>query len=58
MRFWSPSLWAPFFGVPFPAATVQDMMDEARKFYQGPLEAGVDLMTFEIGNEVTIKRPV
>jgi hypothetical protein len=36
------------------------MMDEARKTYQGPLEAGVDLMTFEIGNEVTItiKRPM
>jgi ribonuclease Z len=49
---------APFFAVPFPAPTVQDMMDEARKTYQGPLEAGVDLMTFEIGNEVTIKRPM
>lgn len=49
---------APAFGVPFPAPTVQDMIDETRKTYQGPLEAGVDLMTFEIGNGVTVKRPM
>jgi hypothetical protein len=37
---------------------VQEMIDETRKAYQGPLESGVDLMTFEIGDTVTVKRPM
>jgi ribonuclease Z len=49
---------APAFGVPFPAPTVQEMIDEARKVYQGSLESGVDLMTFEIGDAVSVKRPM
>ena len=49
---------APAFGVPFPAPTVQEMIGETRKAYQGPLESGVDLMTFEIGDTVTVKRPM
>ena len=49
---------APAFGVPFPAPTVQEMIDETRKVYQGPLESGVDLMTFEIGDTVSVKRPM
>jgi ribonuclease Z len=49
---------APAFAVPFPAPTVQQMIDETRKSYQGPLESGVDLMTFEIGDTVTVKRPM
>jgi ribonuclease Z len=49
---------APAFGVPFPAPTVQEMLDEAKKVYQGPLESGVDLMVFEIGDTVTVKRPM
>jgi ribonuclease Z len=49
---------APAFGVPFPAPTVQEMIEETRKAYQGPLESGVDLMTFEIGDTVTVKRPM
>jgi ribonuclease Z len=49
---------APAFGVPFPAPTVQEMIDETRKVYQGPLEAGIDLMAFEIGDTVTVKRPM
>jgi ribonuclease Z len=49
---------APAFGVPFPAPTVQDMIDETRKTYQGPLESGVDLMAFEIADTVTVKPPM
>jgi ribonuclease Z len=48
---------APAFGVPFPAPTVQEMIDETRKVYQGPLESGVDLMAFEVGDTVVVKRP-
>jgi ribonuclease Z len=49
---------APAFGVPFPAPTVQDMIDETRKVYGGPLEAGTDLMSFEIGDTVVVKSPM
>ena len=48
---------APAFKVPLPAPTVQDLIDQTRKTYQGPLVAGVDLMTFEIGDTVTVKLP-
>ena len=48
---------APAFKVPLPAPTVQDLIDETRKTYQGPLVAGIDLMSFEIGDTVTIKGP-
>jgi ribonuclease Z len=49
---------APAFGVPFPAPTVLEMIEETRRTYQGPLESGVDLMTIEIGDTVTVKRPM
>jgi hypothetical protein len=56
---------APAFRVPFPAPTVQEKIDETRKADQGPLESGVDLMTFwvkaasfEIGDTVSVKRPM
>ena len=49
---------APAFGVPFPAPTVQEMIDETRRVYQGPLASGVDLMAFEIGDTVTVKPPM
>jgi ribonuclease Z len=49
---------APAFGVPFPAPTVQELIEETRRAYQGPLESGVDLMTVEIGDTVTVKRPM
>jgi hypothetical protein len=49
---------APAFGVPFPAPTVQDITDETRKVYHGPLESGVDLMSFEIGDTVAVNRPM
>jgi ribonuclease Z len=49
---------APAFGVAFPAPTVQDIIDETRKVYHGPLESGVDLMSFEIGDTVAVNRPM
>jgi ribonuclease Z len=48
----------PAFGSPDPAPTVQEMMQEARTTYRGPLEAGVDMMTFEIGDKVTVRPPM
>jgi ribonuclease Z len=47
----------PAFGAPVPAPTVDDMIAETRKTYAGPLESGEDLMTFEIGDTVTVIRP-
>lgn len=47
----------PAFGAPVPAPTVDDLIAETRKTYAGPLESGEDLMTFEIGDSVTVKRP-
>jgi ribonuclease Z len=49
---------APAFGVPLPAPTVQDMIDETRKAYDGPLVSGIDLISFEIGETVTVKQPM
>jgi hypothetical protein len=37
---------------------MQEMIEETRKAYQGQLESGVDLMTIEIGDTVTVKRPM
>jgi ribonuclease Z len=39
-----------------PPPTIEDMMAESRKTYDGPLEMGEDLMSFEIGDTVTVKR--
>jgi ribonuclease Z len=50
-------LGAPAFGVPIAAPTVDDLIAETRKTYQGPLVSGVDLMSFEIGDTVTVKEP-
>jgi ribonuclease Z len=47
----------PAFGAPVPAPTVDDLIAETRKTYAGPLESGEDLMTFEIGEAVTVRRP-
>jgi hypothetical protein len=33
------------------------MIAEARKTCRSTLETGVDLMTFEIGDKVTVRRP-
>lgn len=37
--------------------TVDDMLAEARETYSGTLVAGEDLMAFEIGDTVTVRRP-
>ena len=39
-----------------PPPTIAEMIAEVRKTYDGPLEMGEDLMSFEIGETVTIKR--
>ena len=38
-------------------ATISDLIAETRKSYDGPLEVGEDLMCFEIGHTVCVKRP-
>jgi ribonuclease Z len=39
-----------------PPPTVADIMAETRRSYDGPLEMGEDLMSFEIGDVVTVRR--
>jgi len=39
-----------------PPPSIEDMMVETRKTYSGPLEMGEDLMSFEIGDTVTVRR--
>ena len=39
-----------------PSATVADLIAETRQTYDGPLEVGEDLMSFEIGETVTTRR--
>jgi ribonuclease Z len=48
---------APAFKVPLPAPTVDDLIAQTRKTYKGPLVAGVDLMSFEVGDKVTVIPP-
>src|SRR5262245_57223118 len=36
--------------------TLHDLVAETRTTYDGPLEVGEDLMSFEIGDEVTVRR--
>jgi ribonuclease Z len=40
-----------------PPASVDDLIAEARQSYAGPLEVGDDLMSFDIGQTVTVRRP-
>ena len=40
-----------------PPATVADLIAETRRTYSGPLEVGEDLMSFEIGETVSVQRP-
>jgi ribonuclease Z len=35
---------------------LEDMVKQTRETYSGPLEVGEDLMRFEIGDKVTVKR--
>jgi len=39
-----------------PPATLDDLVAETRQTYGGPLEIGEDLMSFEIGDEVVVRR--
>ena len=39
-----------------PPASVNDLITEARQSYDGPLEVGEDLMSFDIGETVTVRR--
>jgi ribonuclease Z len=41
-----------------PPASVDELIAETRKTYRGPLEVGEDLMSFEIGETVHVKRTV
>ncbi len=41
----------------FAPPTVDEMLSETRQTYSGPLVAGEDLMAFEIGATVTVRRP-
>lgn len=44
-------------GATIPEPTLDDVVAETRQTYDGPLEVGDDLMSFEIGDTVTVKRP-
>jgi ribonuclease Z len=39
-----------------PAPSVADVMEEARRSYDGPMVAGEDLMRFEVGDTVSVQR--
>lgn len=39
-----------------PPATIDDVLTETRRTYDGPLVAGEDLMQFDIGEAVTVRR--
>ena len=39
-----------------PPPTVDEMMAETRQTYDGPLQFGEDLMCFEIGDEIIVRR--
>ena len=39
-----------------PAATIADLVADTRQTYGGPLEVGEDLMSFEIGETITVRR--
>jgi ribonuclease Z len=39
-----------------PEPTLDDVVAETRQTYAGPLEVGEDLMSFEIGETVTVRR--
>ena len=40
-----------------PPPKLDDILAETRHSYDGPLELGVDLMSFDIGDGVTVRRP-
>jgi len=38
------------------SATVDDIVTKTPETYRGPLEVGEDLMSFDIGDTVTVRR--
>lgn len=40
-----------------PAPSVEELITETRRTYAGPLVVGEDLTCFEIGDDVTVRRP-
>ncbi|MGB9366604.1 MAG: hypothetical protein WCE79_11400 [Xanthobacteraceae bacterium] len=40
-----------------PEPTLAEVVAETRQTYDGPLEVGEDLMAFEIGDSVTVRKP-
>jgi ribonuclease Z len=40
-----------------PTATEQELIAATRKTYSGPLEVGEDLMVFEVGEKIEVKKP-
>jgi ribonuclease Z len=40
-----------------PPPSIEDIIADTRKTYDGPLVVGEDLMSFEIGDAVTVVRP-
>lgn len=50
-------LGAPAFAIPVPAPSVDELIAQTRETYSGPLVSGYDLMSFEIGDSVTMKNP-
>ena len=39
-----------------PPATIDELLAETRETYSGPLEVGEDLMSFEIGDTIKVRR--
>ena len=39
-----------------PAATLSDLLAETRQTYEGPLEIGEDLMAFDLGDIIRVRR--
>jgi ribonuclease Z len=39
------------------APSIEELVAATRETYDGPLEVGEDLMSFEIGDTVTVRRP-
>jgi ribonuclease Z len=44
-------------GATIPEPTLEDVVAETRQTYDGPLQVGDDLMAFEIGDTVTVRKP-
>lgn len=40
-----------------PTAEAAEVLDPTRRTYQGPVELGEDLMTIEVGEQITVRRP-